>query len=356
MRKSAWMVPFALALLLAACNQQAANQPSYTENDFDQAWSGVKTDLKTSFNDLATDPALQAIFQMPSDAQPLALAALNAMNPLNALKPEGLVPLSTHELPSGGTDYTKNPPENYTPANPYDFGVKWLADTHTAELLVNWDAGKNTVYAHDPNGESYELPQAAHADLTVDDNAAGSADFDATWHACNGGYITEPDTLSFTGELGANKKLNWNLSYSLTEGSSDRLHLGLELATVNTDPEARITADLTLYGTVTRGTDCFIESGRFNRGSLTYTTQVGNERVEFRVNVTDVESDQNGHVSRVDLNGYVRHNGQTAVTFSGYIDDADTADGCPGEHVTLTFKDGSTTLEDWLKAEGYCSP
>ena len=355
MRRAIWLLPLVLGLLLGACNQQAGNQPNYTENAFDQAWSTVKTDLKTSFKDLATDPALQAIFQIPPDAQPLALAALNALNPLDVLRPEGLVPLSTHDLPRGGKDYTTNPPSDLALPSSYDFGVKWQANTHTAELLVDWDAGKDTVYAHDPNDESYELPQAAHAALTVDENPAGSADFSATWHTCNGGYITEPDALRFTGELGVNKKLNWNLSYSLTEGSTDRLHLGLELATVNTDPEARITADLSLDGTVTRGDDCFIESARFNRGSLTYTTQVGNERVEFRVNVTNVESDQNGHINRVDLNGYVRHNGQTAVTFSGYIDDADTNDGCPGEHVTLTFKDSTTTLENWLKAHGYCS-
>ena len=355
MRRAIWLLPLVINLLLGACNQQAGNQPSYTENAFDQAWSAVKTDLKTSFKDLATDPALQAISQMPSDAQPLALAALNALNPVNALTPEGLVPLSDYNLRRGGKDYTKNPPEDYTPAPPYDFGVKWQANTHTAELLVNWDAGQPTLEARASSGATYELPQAAHAALTVDNNAAGSADFNATWHACNSGYITEPDTLRFTGELGLNKKLSWDLSYSLTEGSSDRLHFGLELATANTNPEARITADLTLYGTVTRGSDCFIESARFNRGSLTYTTQVGDERVEFRVNVTNVESNQNGHINRVDLNGYVRHNGQTAVTFSGYIDDADTNDGCPGEHVTLTFKDSTTTLENWLKAHGYCS-
>ena len=189
----------------------------------------------------------------------------------------------------------------------------------------------------------------------MDENPAGSADFSATWHACNGGYITEPDALRFTGELGVNKKLNWNLSYSLTEGSTDRLYVGLAVSTTGTNPETQMHLDLTLYGTVTRGNDCFIENARFNRGSLTYTTQVGDERVEFRVNVTNVEGDQSGHVRRVDLNGYIRHNGQTAVAFSGYIDDADTADGCPGEHVTLTFKDGSTTLENWLKAHGYCN-
>ncbi|SDF41315.1 hypothetical protein SAMN04488243_1512 [Thermus arciformis] len=314
---------------------------------------------------LLNDPAFQALLQNPGGLGTggLSVQGFSPEGPLGFLRPLGVLPMnhptSGNELLRGGYDYTNpNNPLQYTPASPYDLGFKWTANSQEAELLVNWDNGKATIWAHDQGGESLEVPQASQAKMTLGGSQVANADFSADWYYCNANntHIFEPTNLAFTGSIGQTAKLNWNFSYALTEGSTDTIASELSLSTTGTNPKASISYQLTLNGDLTRGTDCFTEGFDVQSGSFTFTSSAGSDSFTFHINVTGIQLDQNGNPTRVDLSGYVEENGQRALTFSGYLDqdDLNGQDTCPGENVLLSFRDGALTAEQWLQANGYC--
>ncbi|BCP67037.1 hypothetical protein TthHB5018_19710 [Thermus thermophilus] len=307
------------------------------QNEFSNNLNQHSQELYQAFQQLSNDPAFQALLQI-------------GMLPMSH-------PTSGNELPRGGYDYTDpNNPEEYPPAPPYDLGFKWMANNQLAELLVDWDNGKATVWAHDQQGQSLEVPQASQAEMTLDDTQVANADFSATWYSCAGTYIQEPTNLAFTGWIGQTAKLNWNFSYALTEGSTDTITSELSLSTTGTNPTASVSYQLTLSGNLARGADCFTEGFDFQSGSFTFTSSAGSDSFTFHINVTGIQLGQDGRPTRVDLNGYVEENSQRALTFSGYLDqdDLNGQDTCPGENVLLFFRDGALTLEQWLQVNGHC--
>ncbi len=363
---------FGLALglaLLAACGGPSGggNQGGMSQEEFDQAWDGHAQTQQQVIQQLVQDPAFQAFLGNPLGAlslEPLSLApsggTLPGFFPLLNLRP--LNHPSDNELPRGGLDYTDpNNPSTYVPSPPYDLGLKWTASDSVAELLVDWDKnGTATLWPHDQSGQSWEAPQAAQAHMTLDNSEVGHADFGATWYNCSATstYILEPTQLAFSGYLGQTARLNWDASYQLTEGAQDRIQAGLDLSTQGTNPTSSLSLELTLNGQLTRGANCFTQSFQPQSGSFTLTSEAGSESMVFHITVTGIQWGTSGEPVRVDLNGYVDHNDQRAVSFSGYLDEEDLngTDPCPGEDVTLTFRDGSVTLEAWLRDQGACQP
>lgn len=356
--------------LFAACGGPGGggNQGGMSQQEFGQALDEHTQTQQQVVQQLIQDPAFQAFLGNPMDGlslESLALApfggTLPGFFPFPGLRPLNH-PSENHALPRGGWDYTADPnnPTPYDPRSPYDLGVKWTASGQVAELLVDWDNGRATLWPHDQSGQSWEAPQAAQAHMTLGDDEVGHADFEATWYNCSAAstYILEPTRLAFSGYLGQTAQLNWDASYQLTEGAQDRIQAALDLSTQGTNPTSGLSLELTLNGQLTRGANCFTQSFQPQSGSFTLTSQVGSENMVFQLQVTNVQWNPDGRPIRVDLNGYVDHNNQRAVSFSGYLDEEDLngTDPCPGEDVTLTFRDGSVSLEAWLQDQGACRP
>jgi hypothetical protein len=342
-----------------------AGSSGLSQQEFNQAWNNHTQAQQQALNQLSNDPAFRALVQGPplGGMGGISPQGLGPQGPLGLLKPLSLIPLQDeNNLPRGGYDYTDpQNPQTYTPTSPYDLGLKWRAGNQTAELLVDWDKnGTPTIQAQNRSGQSYETPRKSGANYTLGSQPVGQADFDASWYFCQSrnAYIQEPTNLRFNGSLGQSARLNWDFSYQVTEGAQDTLQSSLTVSTSGTNPTSSVSYQLTLNGDLTRGSDCFMQGFTLQSGSFTFTLQADQDSFAFQINVTQIRWGQNGQPTRVDLNGYVEENNRRALTFSGYLDADDLSgqDTCPGENVTLTFADGSTTLEAWLRSQGYCQP
>ncbi len=370
-RLAATSILLVLALLftLAGCGGQSQpQQPQLKQADFDQSFSGFTEDVGAVANEVGQDLALLALAKMPNGApgpassNALTLMQLSQPNLASSADVSSLIrritPLSGGTLPYGRLVYneTSHRWERDSSYSGDDLVLVWSFEdvsneSHGAQLTTDWNyQGHETVDATAKDGSTVELPTDTYVSLEVDGSEVGHVHGQFAWYSGTScGTIAEPTSVSINGRFGASDHVDFS-DISLQVSDSRVVFSGSISASAGGD-SGSFSWSLTANGSAVRGDDCFMEKFNTNDGNLNLQSSVTKsgqtESSEFNTNFT-VNYDSTNTPSSLDLsNGYFKLNGQTAFTFSGTLDDSNH-NGIPGENVTVTFADGSTTLEELI--------
>lgn len=382
----------AAALLLAGCNTGTGDNGTPDGPDraqVEQATEAMVADIGALTNALQQDPALLALGGLPSlpfgpTPLPLALPQTVSSDPLTTVLRDPLQLLHARSLRvAAAAAAAPAPQQNEAQALPRgvfehdpvtdswnpagasdDLVLRWTASDGTttlpAELILDWNAISPTETVLDPNsGLPLELFTGMTARLLV--TAGGAAltvadlDVTAAWLDCAplNGKVLEPTALGVDGFIGGAARLEINdVQLALTGGT---LTTSGELK-VRDDPDfAALAWDVTLQGTVQRDAEtCVFQDFALQSGQLSADLSASAEGEQHALGLTlnfdGLVFDESNIPLSADIDGSVRLDGATAFTFAGTLDDAD-ADGIPGENVTVTYNDGTTsTLEEFLEA------
>lgn len=359
------LLVLALLFALAGCGGQ--QQAQLKQDDFNQSFSGFTEDVGAVANEVGQDLALQALAKMPGGApgpvssNALTLMQLSQPNLASSADVSSLIrritPLSGGTLTYGRWVYNETS-GSWDQDNSYtgdDLILVWSFEdasneSHGAQLTADWNyQGHDTVDAKDVDGSIVELPTDAYVSLKVDDNEVGHVRGQFTWYTGSCGTIAEPTHVIIDGRFGVSDHLDLD-GIELQISATQVIFKGSISASAGGD-SGSFSWNLTANGAAVRVTDCFMEEFTTNNGSLNLQSSVTksgqSESSEFNTNFT-VNYDSTNTPSSLDLsNGYFKLNGQTAFIFSGTLDDSN-GNGIPGENVTVTFADGSTTLEELI--------
>ena len=359
------LLVLALLFALAGCGRQS--QPQLKQADFDQSFSGFTEDVGAVANEVGKDPALQAVKSLsrigapgPFSSTALTLMQLSQPSLTSSADVSSLIrritPLSGGTLPYGRWVYNEtsgswDQDSSYTGD---DLVLVWnfkdaSNESHGAQLTTDWNyQGHDTVDATAKDGSIVELPTDAYVSLEVDGSEAGHVRGQFTWYSGSCGTIAEPTHVIIDGRFGASDHLDLD-GIELQVSATQVVFKGSISASAGGD-SGSFSWNLTANGAAVRGSDCFMEEFTTSDGSLNLQSSVtkGGQTESSEFNTNFAVNYSSGEPSSLDLsNGYFKLNGQTAFTFSGTLDDSNH-NGIPGENVTVTFADGSTTLEQLI--------
>ncbi len=358
------LLVLALLFALAGCGGQ--QQAQLKQTDFNQSFSGYTDDVGAVAEEMRQDLALQALAKMPGDAPgPVSSTALTLMqlsqpNLASSADVGSLIrritPLSGGTLTYGKWVYNEtsgswDQDSSYTGD---DLVLVWnfkdaSNESHGAQLTADWNyQGHDTVDAKDVDGSIVELPTDTYIKLEVDGTEVGHVRGQFTWYTGSCGTIAEPTHVIIDGRFGASDHLDLD-GIELQVSATQVVFKGSISASAGGD-SGSFSWNLTANGAAVRGSDCFMEEFTTSDGSLNLQSSVtkGGQTESSEFNTNFAVNYSSGEPSSLDLsNGYFKLNGQTAFTFSGTLDDSNH-NGIPGENVTVTFADGSTTLEQLI--------
>lgn len=277
---------------------------------------------------------------------------------LDGIDTSSLLVLGT-QLPRGIYEYD-SATDTWTLLGPSgDLELRWLTEPagEDATMLIDWDATAPTVVRDLANGDVVELPQGSSAQVSLDGTVVADFDQTATWPVNECGYLTEPGTFYVSGTAGdADVTLSVDETGVSVTSSGDQLSAqsqgGLELTSAAGRAWLDWTAGLDL--SVTRDeTTCEITDGEVESGhvsvDLGVETDADTESVGFATNFDVIPPQAPGESPALGLSGgRLTLNGRLAVTWAGVLDDSN-GNGVPGENLTLTFADGSMSLEEFLR-------
>jgi hypothetical protein len=372
-----------LVFLVACGNNQGITGPQFSEADFGDAAKEMNNDAAVVMAAAFQNPgfvALDALFYLNS---PLGITL---PGPAPVEPPEGplpeepfdrfmLTPLAVRnavhvlshtdsDLPRGTFIYNDMTGEwDGAPTGTgnlvlqYSY-VDYATDTmHQGELVVDWDVASGTTAVNTGYG-TVEVPTDMNLTLRADGTKVADLDIAVTWYeapAC-GGPIFEPSSLAVTGTVGdSTSSVAFDMSLGLTDrpGTSDLVATQGEVTFTAGADTARIDWNVSMNGTMSRDSACFLNGLNINNGNvdITTSTTVEGETTSFQIafDFDDVVPTEYGEVRSVAIsNGVIKVDGTLAVTFSGTLDDADE-DSVPGENLNLVFAGGrTTTLEAFI--------
>lgn len=323
------------AMVLAACSAPSGG-PSLTAEE-----TGDKiTALGTSARSVLEDPSLGEF-----------AAFLEGVSPAGLPHSGNDLPRGVYVLDAGTGNWVGTGPSD-------DLDLNWSVEPGAvpARLLVDWDAASASVRRELTSGEEVELPTGAAITLTV--GGVVKADFDqtATWPVNACGTLTEPGDLYLDGQLThADAVLAFDRvgisvvaqESTATAGATGGLELSAPAGRAWLDWDA----DLALNVTRDPAT-CEITDGEVTSGRLQVDAGVdgdgGNGSVGFATDFEVLGDPSAPDGLRLGLsNGRLSLDGSVAVTWNGVLDDAN-GNGIPGDGLTLTFADGSMTLEEFI--------
>lgn len=324
----------AIAAVLAACSQPQS--PALTaddvQKDLDSLQSGAMTVLgDASLADLST-----------------LLDGIDA-SPFLATGPE--LPRGVYQYDPVAVAWDLVEPSD-------DLELHWeVQGTGEAALLVvDWDASAATVVRTLPGDDDVELPQGASVVLSLDSVVVASFDQTADWplNAC--GYLTEPGSFHVSGSVASSGTTltvdETGIAISGTGADVDvESHGGLEVASASGSAWLDWTLGLALTATRDDVT-CAIVDAEVKSGHLAVDlgaqTPTEDASVGFATNFAINLPQAAGDPTTLSLSaGRLTLDGTLAVTWAGVLDDSN-ANGVPGENLTLTFADGTMTLEEFL--------
>ncbi len=323
-----------VAAALAACT--GPQQPTKTAAQTQESLDSLQAQAQT----LLTDPGVS-----------------NLSGLLSGFDPNGM-PTPGEQLPRGVYVYDPVAFEWNKSLDSDDLELNWEVEGagDDAKLVFDWNANAETVDVELPGGGgTYEVPQGANVLLTLNGSLVADFDQSATWPVNACGTVTEPGTFYVNGTVdNGGAKLNvtqTGVSFTSTAGGLNAQTQGdLELTADAGTAWLRWDAGLNVSGT--RDEDCVfvpddIESGNV---SLDVGVQTGSDdaSIGFATNFEFLSPTSPSGSSGIRLTGgRLTVDGALAVTWTGVLDDAG-GDGVLGENLTLTFSDGTMSLEDFI--------
>ena len=371
----------ALLPLLAACGgvegDPAKTGPSYSEEAFRSAAGEFAGGAATLAEAAAESETALVLESFPTgaelDASPLGVL-LQPHSPSSATRLFSTAYYALEhtdgDLPRGAFVYNEESNLWESTSATDNLVLGWTyrdaQGAHDAELTVDWDASGNTEVidngeGSDSNGggsESFEVPTGMNVKLRADGTVLADVDAALSWFGntyCDGTVIFyDPRNLSASGFIGDDAA---RLAFDVSAGAKDNdgegadtlsskgavtLSAGADEASVNWD----VSASGTLVE-IDEETVCGLQFDT-DRGSVSLGSAV---RAKGKTNSFNLSFDFSAigqSMSSVTLqNGVVTLSGETALLFSGTLDDANE-NGVPGENLTLTFDGQTTTLEALL--------
>jgi|GEM_PF-2505440 len=326
-----------LAALFAACSQPPTGPSMTAQEAGDEVGS-----LSIRFGEVLSDPAVSGFAEV-----------------LAGLTPSGLPYEDGNELPRGAYEFDEVSETWVEVGDSDDLELNWTVEPGSlaARLLVDWDASTPTVTRTVPGGEEFELPTGANATLTVGGEVKADIDQTATWPVNQCGTLTEPGDLFFDGVVthGAASLTIDGVGLSVdagettaSAGTSGRLELAVPAGEAWVDWDVNLDLAIARDEATCIVADGDVTSGRVQLGAGVETSD-GSASAGVATDFAPVFDTVTSALTGVELtNGRLTLDGVLAVTWEGVLDDAD-GDGVPGENLDLTFADGTTTLEDFIR-------
>jgi len=364
----------ALLVALMGCSKQPTT--GLSKDEFKQSLNEFTASTTGVVGGFQNDLALQAMLNAPlgSDSPvTFTLGDVYAISQQKKASPTSVRNLVARVIPlSNSGDLTRGKwvyndrDERWEEDGDYsgdDLVASWpFADSeggsHTASLVVDWNVGgAPTVRVKDQQGQTVESPTKAKLTLYVDGNdaahVAGYLNAAFAWYNSSCGLIQEPTSAKLEGRLGGDDYLSFDVSLAVSDSltsSKGRFGAGSGASS------SSVSWELSARGQANRDSSCFIVSFDVSSGSLNYKTSTsdnGNSQslelnTDFAINYDRHAAPASAELS----NGFLKLNGQTAFTFEGTLDDSNH-NGVPGENVTVHFADGSSTLEQVLRENGF---
>lgn len=365
----AFLVALLGAVLLVGCSTSGGSEePQLTSTAVKEEVQKLNQTLEQINQEVLSDPAISKLLEIvglpvgdayaSSFLEPKALLRLSAWD----FRPLVTVESEVYELPRGGYRYNPDGTSEPigAPPEPWDLEYVWFEGEDQLDLLVDWDAGKDTIYARiDYENLQVELPQQAKGELKVNGDTAGQGEFNAMWYACGDEYIDEAKQVDAWAEVGKTSKVRLEAAYDLSQGEKgvEQHAVNLALSAEGKEAQASLRLGLVTTGVATRE-NCSLVDFKEDRVKfdLAFEAQDGGERKGLAINAEfwNFKEDSYGGLDSVEVQGTFKVNGKVAAVFAGVLDDLD-GPSCPGAHVNLRFADGTKTLREWLIEEGLCT-
>lgn len=320
-----------IALFLAACSSPQG--PSLSASETGEAVSAAMADAQSVLG----DPDWS---QLP-------------VNALGVVMTTGL-PLATDgALPRGVYQYDAVAGEWAFVSASDDLDLGWTHDAVAYRLLFDWNATAPTLWVEDSAGDEYEVPAGGAATAYQAGSVVAAAAFTSGWFTNQCGY-DEPSAGSLSGHIGGpDAMLSLDeLALSITDTAAVDVVAAQAQATASVGEDSvSVYFDVTARGELERDVDCLIVDFAVQSGDVRAGIAIdvdGEQRsLDFATAFSDPEYEA-GVLSGIGLNGSLRVDGVTAVTFVGALNDAND-NGIPGDELLLTFADSETqTLEEFL--------
>lgn len=341
----------ALAALLAACGRPAtvdAGPPTFTPDSTAETLAEVNQEVLELSGTLRADDAARALASLPS-------FPLGRLTTLDRLGDPGSV---TYALPRGIWHYDAAARRWRLTVDAGALELNWplspgRGPAQLAQLIVDWDAGQDTVAAKRPDGAWAEVPERASARLVIAGVPAGALELQAGWYESACGLLLEPRDFTLSGDLGRTQRLvlealSWR-ARDLKDGATQLDTAGTLTATrANGQQRARLSWQLSATAILRRDpTNCAVTgAAEVRRAEVTLALELQTGAPVRRLALAASLSGSGAGPTVEE--GTLRLGERTALSFAGRLDDAN-GNLIPGENLTLTFADGrSTDLETFL--------
>lgn len=360
--KSVFKLTLALGFaLLSACGpKNSAPSPSSqvdTKNAVASYASGV--------NALTTE--IQSVVSIASKTQAGTLALAKNLAALQSafLGPQAMLQLPSQIKPQAdavfplqrGVYACENGNCQQTDTSDDLIYISKTKDGKTVKSITDWDSSStgapvSTVVIPDPQF-SYEVPQKQTSILLLDDKTLMqlTAETPAGKSRCTPGQVTTKSPYlkysGFINRVDGSKLIEGSISVNLGEtgySSSGQVSAYPKGDTFSVKWNADAKGSIKYSDD---NTHCD-EYGKFILGNLKGTLEASGSKQNFKLDVqgSDLIYNQFNQFDSIKLDGSLVANGKF-VQFAGILDDANK-NGVLGDDLTLTFADGTTTLQDFL--------
>jgi hypothetical protein len=356
------------AVLLGGCAQDAAPLPSapLTQQDVAESVAGIAEQLERALERAADDEGIVALQGFPQDSalsNPFFGYGVTLMSAKHPEAPGALRALADFDLPRGvytfreqdgsATWMMDSESDDLTLNWSYDRDPETAApDAAEASLTFDWDAQSPTTEVRSPSGESVEVPTGLNLTLLADGVRAADVDIATSYYSAPGcpAGILEPTSLS-VGGTGSFLSLE-NVGYSVVETDTGETFQTQGKVTLL---ESGIFLDwnMDIDGELSRDEGCFSHSLLLEGGNV--AVELGGLAGDVRsVALRFAFDNLLGGTGPSFSDGAVVINGDEgrAITFAGSLSDGD-GNGIPGDDLTVTFADGSSSTLEELLLEWY---
>jgi hypothetical protein len=380
-----------LALVLSACGSIDPNPSLWTEKKFGNYIQKKGQSVDKLMGENGKGIALAALAKIPANAMIGDLSAL--ANP-ESLKDSNVAMAQMQSLAVAGLGTLGGEPSNWLgvvklPRGKWVYsGTNWHKTDGSDDLILifpfgnldgsttmmnvtfDWNAHSGTREVTDGYGY-YEVPTGMKIKVMKDGINGGYIDIYAEWyHSSCGTVMLEPSKLSISGHFGHDASFDLSFDINITKTEEQKNNIQTAWNGYNTqiasdgnvsvkigNDSGSVYWDNTFYGNVVRNHVCAIDFSQssLDSGNILFGAKfdIGGkqDKIELSFSFDNVRALANNNYA-IDLHhGLVEVNGAKIVTFEGTLDNADR-DEVPGENLWLTFSDGSTDLESFIRSYG----